>query len=437
MYARSEDDEQEDTILQRTTLETGKPSPTSPSNALLWPTTSPISPSFSGTNERERRPSLAASAGSTGSWEGASDIYNDYRYSRFSMASKISMSSRFSVNAASGVAPTPPVPESRPSIDSSGSRQRVDSARSRGGDSFRSRTDSARSRQHSPHPLPQVLEGDDGTMEEDNQDEDPDVEKEMDDDGHRPLRQMSKRSTVMKNRTMSMDSEASVYTQNSMSSVAPLSSPATKASSRPAPLNLTQQPSPLLHISWGPSSGPSSSAVGSGFIYPASSKSSSMAHTPIPDVMHEGTADVEHLSPAPLPSPITPNFASAMRMKTEGGVVSESGNFPDVKDEDKSLDTRTPLQNVRQRLLVRRRLRFRCTSIETVYRAHDDGPASSIKVIRILTTHPSSRLPGNSLIFSAGCITRFVSVMKQCLRSSSSSFISLAPSTISALYLTI
>ena len=59
------------------------------------------------------------------------------------------MSSRFSVNAASGVAPTPPVPESRPSTDSSSSRPRVDSTRSRRGDSFRSRTDSAKLRSHS------------------------------------------------------------------------------------------------------------------------------------------------------------------------------------------------------------------------------------------------------------------------------------------------
>jgi hypothetical protein len=39
-----------------------------------------------------------------------------------------------------------------------------------------------------------------------------DLEKEeMDDDGHQPLTGISKRSTVMKDRTMSMDSEASVY----------------------------------------------------------------------------------------------------------------------------------------------------------------------------------------------------------------------------------
>jgi len=91
---------------------------------------------------------------------------------------------------------------------------------------------------------------------EDKQVENLDEEKEMDDE------------TVMKDHMMSMDSEASVYTQNSISSVAPLLSlPATKSTSRPVSLNLTQQLSPLLHTSWGSSSGSSSSAVGSGFVY--------------------------------------------------------------------------------------------------------------------------------------------------------------------------
>ena len=56
------------------------------------------------------------------------------------MPSKMSMSSRFFVNATSGVALTPRVPESHPNRDLSGSEQRVDSVRSR------------------QHPLPQVLE---------------------------------------------------------------------------------------------------------------------------------------------------------------------------------------------------------------------------------------------------------------------------------------
>jgi len=82
-------------------------------------------------------------------------------------------------------------------------------------------------------------------------------------------------------------------------------------------------------------------------------------------------------------SPMTPNFASAMRMEIEGGVVSEGGN-PDVRDDDKILDTTQDslglgnrilvedkneipsrilnstfvLQNVPRRLLIRRRLHF-------------------------------------------------------------------------------
>jgi hypothetical protein len=159
MYAHFEDNRHE----QRATLETGKPFPirftrsqqSSPSNTFFSPTTSPILPLFSGTNEREHQPSLAPPAASTGSWEGASDIYDDYLYLRLSIASKVP---RFSVNtgvngsgSASGVTPTPPVPESPPSINSSGSRQHVDSTQSKW-DSFRSKTDSARLRQHSPHP---------------------------------------------------------------------------------------------------------------------------------------------------------------------------------------------------------------------------------------------------------------------------------------------
>ena len=87
MYARSEDDENEDTHKQQTMLEAGRPSSipfttspqSSPSNALLAPTTLLISPSFIGTNKHERRPSLAPSAESTRSWERVSDIYDDYR----------------------------------------------------------------------------------------------------------------------------------------------------------------------------------------------------------------------------------------------------------------------------------------------------------------------------------------------------------------------
>ncbi|KAF8627921.1 hypothetical protein AX15_004171 [Amanita polypyramis BW_CC] len=67
----------------------------------------------------DRRRSLAPSAASSGSWEGA--IYDDYRYSRYSVASK---ASRFSTASAFGGGfgssneQPPPIPETRPSLDS-------------------------------------------------------------------------------------------------------------------------------------------------------------------------------------------------------------------------------------------------------------------------------------------------------------------------------
>ena len=105
---------------------------------------SSISPSFSQSSfsPDERRPSLVPSATSTTTteWEGASDIYDDYRYSRFSMASKMS---RFS-SSAGCVAATPPLPESH-SIE----RARTDSNKSRHDSSSagtRPRTDSMNTR---------------------------------------------------------------------------------------------------------------------------------------------------------------------------------------------------------------------------------------------------------------------------------------------------
>jgi len=63
-----------------------------------------------------------------------------------------------------------------------------------------------------------------------------------------------------------------------------------------------------------------------------------MAYTPVPGVVHEGTADVGHVSPALLPSPITTSFASATEMGIESAVISEGDN-PGVQDKGKSLDT--------------------------------------------------------------------------------------------------
>ncbi|KAI0654292.1 hypothetical protein C8Q70DRAFT_884551, partial [Cubamyces menziesii] len=54
-------------------------------------------------------------------WEGADDIYDDYRYSRYSMASKMSRFSKgsmYTVASASAVVPPIPTEHSRPSIDS-------------------------------------------------------------------------------------------------------------------------------------------------------------------------------------------------------------------------------------------------------------------------------------------------------------------------------
>ena len=61
-------------------------------NAVLPSSNSPLSPSFSQSSfsTNDRRPSLVPSAASTSEWEGASDIYDDYRDSRYSMASRMS-----------------------------------------------------------------------------------------------------------------------------------------------------------------------------------------------------------------------------------------------------------------------------------------------------------------------------------------------------------
>ena len=110
-------------------------------NTVLPSSTVPIPPSFSQSSfpTNERRPSLAPSASSAGGWEGASDIYNDYRYSRYSMASKMS---RFSSSAGcTGSAPLMP-----PLLDSNSiGRERSDSNKSRpdsSSASARSRTNS-------------------------------------------------------------------------------------------------------------------------------------------------------------------------------------------------------------------------------------------------------------------------------------------------------
>ena len=80
-----------------------------------------------------RRPSLAPSASSTSSWENA--IYDEYRYSRYSMAGKASRFSTVSTMGGANVSieQPPPIPDSRPRTDSGpsvNSRPSVESKRS-------------------------------------------------------------------------------------------------------------------------------------------------------------------------------------------------------------------------------------------------------------------------------------------------------------------
>ncbi|KAI0353294.1 hypothetical protein OH77DRAFT_648037 [Trametes cingulata] len=67
-------------------------------------------------------------------WEGADDIYDDYRYSRYSMASKMSRFSKGSMHtlgSASEIVPPMPTEQARPSMDSVATRERKGSAPSK------------------------------------------------------------------------------------------------------------------------------------------------------------------------------------------------------------------------------------------------------------------------------------------------------------------
>ena len=185
------------------------------------PTTSPKSPSFNGTNECECCPSLAPSADSAGSWEGASHIFDDYQYSRFSMTSNISMSSCFSFNAASRQYRNHDWVPIRVVADRGWIRRVREGGICSAQEQILPGRGSIR-RTRYPRFSREMIQ-----WRRISPREDLDVEEEMDDDGHQPLREIPKRSTMMTDRT------------------------------RPAPLNITQQPSPLLHTSWGSSSGSS------------------------------------------------------------------------------------------------------------------------------------------------------------------------------------
>ena len=63
-----------------------------------------------------------------GDWEGADDIYDQYRYSRFSMASKMSRFSKGSIYTIGSGSDAPPMPNQRTSLESTSSgRERKES----------------------------------------------------------------------------------------------------------------------------------------------------------------------------------------------------------------------------------------------------------------------------------------------------------------------
>ena len=240
-------------------------------NIFLPSSTSPISPSFSQSSfsTNERRPSMAPSSSSASEWEGASDIYDDYRYSRYSMASKIS---RFSSSAGwTGSVPvTPPLPDS-----SSAGRARTDSSKSRPDSCSRSRTDSMNTRSNvdSSSTSSEMKAVNGGSLLSSLTEafemggQEPQGSQQQDD-----LHSM--RTTVLKKeRTISMESAGSVYTQNSCLSafsqeaISPGSNPNDhsdtpgKTSATNTRLSLSQSDglkSPLLQTTWGT---PLSSAI--------------------------------------------------------------------------------------------------------------------------------------------------------------------------------
>ena len=72
---------------------------------------------------------------------------------------------------------------------------------------------------------------------------------------------------------------------------------------------------PLLHTSWRSSSGSLLSAVGSGFVYPASSKLSLITYALIVGIVSQMQVNDGPVSPVPLPSPIIPSFTNVMLIR--------------------------------------------------------------------------------------------------------------------------
>jgi TBC1 domain family member 10 len=264
-------------------------------NTSLPLSASPISPSFSQSSfpTNERRLSLAPSAASTSEWEGASDIYDDYRYSRYSMASKMS---RFSSSAGwtGTVPPTPPLPDCN-----SAGRARTDSSKSSRPDSCaRSMTDSTNTRSNvNSSSISSETKGGSLLSCPPLLSEASEIEGQKPPGSHR--QDDWKRTTIMKERTMSMESAASVYTQNSCSSapsqdvIAPGSNPnnhfdtsstssnSNRNNGRPTPLLLSQSDvakSPLLHTTWDT---PLSSAIDGPSTRSSARSESSDLNTPV------------------------------------------------------------------------------------------------------------------------------------------------------------
>ncbi|XP_006457379.1 hypothetical protein AGABI2DRAFT_123249 [Agaricus bisporus var. bisporus H97] len=245
----------------------GLPSPQSPNSSKSLS-------SYPSPHHRSSVSSQHPSVQSSSSWDG--DIYDNYRYSRASMASRARMSSASSRASIKGLArdawdghvyeQPPPIPDSRPSIDSAlmselstkswkenarksaESRKSTDTRRSAGSRKS-SESESRRSRQELLFPQPPT-----------NVNIQPDL---LDQATRESLRRSSEASRV---RTpadfrLSVESEASVYSHLSImeqesptsEATSPLSSIPPKHDSkvlRPPSLELSETHSPLLRTSW-------------------------------------------------------------------------------------------------------------------------------------------------------------------------------------------
>ncbi|KAF8879123.1 rab-GTPase-TBC domain-containing protein [Infundibulicybe gibba] len=224
-----------------------------------------------------RRPSLAPSSSSSKrseDWEGASDIYDDYRYSRYSMASKLS---RFSLASHPSTSTVPP-------------------------------------------PVPD--------------------------------------HTTRLERKLSVDSEASVYTQASKRSIAtasPVSSqvdmppptildpPRSQLKDRPAPLELLTDRSPLLHTTWGsPIPSPAALSASSSAFFPNTPAMFTSPTNGIASALRQ-RLEIERPQPSPI-SPSAPPSPPSSPPKHDGdgslgGIVIDDDDDPPSRILDTSQDS--------------------------------------------------------------------------------------------------